>query len=72
MKPRYMIMSTIDISKQMPNIIFTREIEPGTRLIADEFSFTIVLNEQFNPKVCNNYKFRFHTPSTLVNSTEHG
>lgn len=52
--------------KNISNVSFTKQIEPGTTLTADEFSFTILLNEAFNPKNVNNYKFRFHSRPSLV------
>ncbi|MBT7395751.1 MAG: hypothetical protein HN778_13030 [Prolixibacteraceae bacterium] len=54
------------IIKNLPVYSFSRAIEPGTRLTSDEFSFTILLNEHFNPLGNNNFKFRFHTKSSLV------
>ena len=53
--------------KKLSQFSFTKTIEPGTRLTSDEFSFTILLNERFDPKAeNNNYKFRFHTQSALI------
>lgn len=54
------------VIRQIPVFSFTREIDAGVRLTTDEFSFTILLNENFNPKAENNYSFKFHSRSWLV------
>ena len=55
------------VIRKIPEFSFTKTIDPGTRLTSDEFSFTILLNERFDPKSeNNNYQFRFHTKDNLV------
>lgn len=55
------------VIKVLPTVEFSKEIQAGMKLVADEFAFSLVLNERFDPKGISNYKFRFHTPSSLVN-----
>jgi tyrosine-protein kinase Etk/Wzc len=52
--------------QRLPEFSFSRVIDPGTKITSDYCAFTILLNEHFNPKSPNNYKFRFHSRETLV------
>ena len=52
--------------KQINNFSFSKDIEPGVKIVSDNFSFTILLNEHFNPKSANNYKFKFNSTGSLI------
>ncbi|MDD4755549.1 MAG: Wzz/FepE/Etk N-terminal domain-containing protein, partial [Prolixibacteraceae bacterium] len=54
------------VIKTLPELAFTKEIEPGTRLVSDEFSFSIVFNNHFDPDGSNNFKFRFNSKNSLI------
>ncbi len=55
------------VLKIIPEFEFSKTIDAGTLINSDEFSFTILLNEQFNPKSeNNNFRFRFHTKTALI------
>ncbi|NCB08580.1 MAG: hypothetical protein EOM73_10485, partial [Bacteroidia bacterium] len=50
----------------IPKFSFSKTINAGEKLSSHDFSFSILLNEKFNPKDANNYKFRFHSKSSLI------
>jgi tyrosine-protein kinase Etk/Wzc len=54
------------VIKTIPEFSFSRETEPGVRLVSDEFAFTILLNERFSPQALNKFRFRFHTKESLI------
>ena len=57
------------IIKEIPEFKFTKQVDPGTLISSGDFAFTILLNEQFNPKAnVNKYKFRFNTKDELLKS----
>ncbi len=53
--------------KKLPTFSFSKTINAGTKLVADDFAFTILLNEHFDPEAESTYKFRFHSTQALVN-----
>ena len=55
-----------EVVKKIAELSFEKEFDPGTRLAADEFSFTILLNERFDQKALNDYKFSFNTKNSLL------
>ncbi len=54
------------ILRKISEFSFSKTIDPGTRLVSREFSFIILLNENFQPQDINNYKFRFHSKDALI------
>jgi tyrosine-protein kinase Etk/Wzc len=54
--------------KIMPAVAINEQVRSGTRLQAEEMSFSVTLNERYNPDAGNRYKIRFHTPESLVKS----
>jgi capsular exopolysaccharide synthesis family protein len=54
------------IVKTIPRFSYEKEIVSGSKLAGDELPFTVLLNDRFDPGVPDRYKFRFHTPESLV------
>src|SRR5690606_26245693 len=55
-----------EIIRRIPDFSFSREVDAGSKLVSEQCSFTILLNEQFNPESQNNFRFRFHSKDALV------
>jgi tyrosine-protein kinase Etk/Wzc len=54
------------IVRTLPNISFQKEFVAGTKMNTAELPFTVLINDLFDPEAQNTYKFRFHTPESLV------
>jgi capsular exopolysaccharide synthesis family protein len=52
--------------KNISRFSYQKEIVSGSGLKGDDLPFTVLLNGRFDPGAHNRYKFRFHTPESLV------
>ncbi|MFW5752190.1 MAG: GumC family protein, partial [bacterium] len=52
--------------REISDYSYSGELNSGEKISTDEFAFTIILNDQFDPDSPNNYRFRFHNIEALV------
>jgi len=55
-----------EIIGTIPLVSYSKEVEAGTKIETKEFSFTILLDGNFDPNSPNNHYFRFNTMQNLV------
>ncbi len=55
------------IVRKIPDISYEKQIMSGKNLNLNDLSFSVLLNENFNPDTPHRYKFRFHSHESLVN-----
>src|SRR5690554_3461831 len=55
-----------EIIKEFVDISYDTNTEAGQEVRTDDFAFTIILNQLFNPEGINKYKFRFRSKRQLV------